>query len=78
MLDEKVLPESYYYIAIYYSYTSGVNAAINYFNLCISLKEKNKENDDRMAKALYNIGVMYYMIGDFKKHEEYCVEESCN
>jgi len=73
-LDELTRSESYYLIGIYYSFTNEFSDAIQYLNLCIALKEKRKEYDELYAKALYNIGIMYFKIGNFNKHEEYSIK----
>jgi len=70
-IDVKTLSESYYFIGVYHSLTRSVHEAIQYFNLCISLKDKNHEYDERYARTLYNLGVLYGRLGDFKKLEDY-------
>jgi CHAT domain-containing protein len=70
-INDSVLSESYYLLGVYHMFIKSYKEAIHYFNLCISIKEKNGEIDERYAKALYNIGLGYFYIGDFKKHEEF-------
>ncbi|MEI8225388.1 MAG: CHAT domain-containing tetratricopeptide repeat protein [Bacteroidota bacterium] len=70
-IDDKSLSESYYFIGVYHSLTRSVHEAIRYFNLCISLKDKNHEYDERYANTLYNLGVLYGRLGDFKRLEDY-------
>lgn len=72
-IDDSTLSESYYFIGVYYSLTRSVHEAIRYFNLCISLKDKNHEYDERYAKTLYNLGVLYNRLGDFKRLEDYSI-----
>jgi CHAT domain-containing protein/tetratricopeptide (TPR) repeat protein len=73
-VNDAILAESYYFIGIYHSYTRNIPEAINLFKKCISLKEKNKQSDDRYSKALYNLGVIYSRLGDFKNHEYYSLK----
>jgi tetratricopeptide (TPR) repeat protein len=70
-INDSVLSESYYLIGIYYLLTKSFNESIRYLDLCIAYKVKNGEYDERYARALYNIGLAYLNLGDFKKHEEY-------
>jgi CHAT domain-containing protein len=67
--DERTLSESYYLIGVYNSIKKKYSQSIKYLNLAISIKAKNKEYDQRYAKALYNLGVAYNGLGDFSKHE---------
>jgi CHAT domain-containing protein/tetratricopeptide (TPR) repeat protein len=64
------LPDSYYFIGIYHLLMRSYKEAIHYLNLCISFKERNKELDNRYARALYNLGVAYANLGDLNKFEE--------
>jgi CHAT domain-containing protein/Tfp pilus assembly protein PilF len=70
-ISDSVLSESYYLIGIYYLLTKSFIESIRYLDLCIAYKVKNGEYDERYARALYNIGLTYLNLGDFKKHEEY-------
>jgi len=72
-IDDKTLSESYYFLGVYHSLTSPVHEAVRYLNLCLSLKDKNQEYDERYANALYNLGVLYARLGDFKRHEDYSI-----
>ena len=49
----------------------GYNEAILYLDLCISIKEKNSAFDKLYAKALHNLGVAYYNLGDLTRFEYY-------
>ena len=73
-IDDSVLSESYYFIGIYHLLTRNYNEAIRYLDLCISFKDKNNEYDERYTKALYNLGVVYYDLGDFNKVEKYTLK----
>ena len=69
-----VLSESYYFIGTYHLLIRSYNEAIRYLNLCISIKEKNNEYDQRLAKALSNLAVSYYNFGNLTKHESYALK----
>ena len=72
-IDDKTKSDSYYFIGVYHLLTSPVLESIRYFNKCISLKEKNHDKDNNYINALYNLGVLYSQLGDFKKHEDYSI-----
>ena len=73
-INGSVLSESYYLIGIFHLIKSDFNESIRYFNLCISYKVKESEYDERYAKALYNLGLVYLNLGDSKRHEEYSLK----
>jgi CHAT domain-containing protein/tetratricopeptide (TPR) repeat protein len=60
-----------YLIGIYNLLSNNFVEAIHYLELTASLKEKRKEYDEQYAKAIYNIGVAYYGIGDLINQEQY-------
>jgi CHAT domain-containing protein/tetratricopeptide (TPR) repeat protein len=70
-IKESLLSESFFLIGTYHIIIKSYNEAITYIDSCISIKVKNGEIDKRYAKALYNLGLAYFYLGDFKKHEEY-------
>jgi CHAT domain-containing protein len=70
-IDDSILSESYYLIGIYYSKEEGYFESAHYFTLCISLKEKNNEIDNRYFKALYNLSVTSFNLGDLNRFENY-------
>jgi CHAT domain-containing protein len=70
-LDSLTVSESYYLIGVYHSFTRNVPEAIRYLNLCIFLKESGRKYDERYGDALYNLGVLYGRMGDFRKHEDF-------
>jgi len=73
-ISDTILSESYYLIGIYHLKERDYNEAIRYLDLCISLKDKNSEYDIRYARALYNLGVAYYNLGDLNKLENYTLK----
>ncbi len=54
--------------------TKDFNESVHSLGKCISYKVKNSEYDERYAKALYNLGLAYFNLGDFNKHEQYSSE----
>jgi CHAT domain-containing protein len=70
-LHDSSLPESYYFIGIYHLMSRNYKEAIRYLDLCISVKEKNKEYDSRYARALYNLSVAFANLGDLNEFENY-------
>ena len=70
-IGDSLLCESYYLIGIYHLQVRSFIDAIRYLNLCISIKEKNSEYDQRYAKAIYNLSVAYSSLGDINKFEKY-------
>jgi CHAT domain-containing protein len=73
-ISDSTLSESYYLIGIYHLVTRVSNEAIHYLNLCISIKDNHNKYDKLYAKALYNLGVAYYSIGDLNKLEHYALK----
>ena len=73
-ISDSVLSESYFLLGAYHMLIKSHKEAIKYIDSCISIKVKNGEIDERYAKALYNLGLAYFYIGDFKKHEEYSLK----
>lgn len=72
-LNPQTVSESYYLIGVYHSLTRNIPEAIRYLNLCISLKESGSKFDECYGDALYNLGVLYGRLGDFKKLEDYAM-----
>ena len=70
-IEDTLLSESYYIIGIYNIIKKEYNESIRYLDLCIAIKVKDGEYDEQYAKALYNLGSAYFILGDFKKHKEY-------
>jgi CHAT domain-containing protein/tetratricopeptide (TPR) repeat protein len=73
-VDDNLLSESYYYIGIYKLKSDVYYESVRYLNLCIAIKEKRKEVDERYAKALYNLSLAYNNLGDFIKCENYALK----
>lgn len=73
-INVSILSESYYFTGIYHLQLEEYNESIRYLDLSLSLMAKSGEPDGRYARALYNIGIAYLNLGDFKKHEEYSLK----
>jgi CHAT domain-containing protein len=64
-LDSATLSEYYYYIGVCYLKSDKYNEAIENLNSSVSLKKMLRLTDEPYLKAIYNIGVSYYMLGDY-------------
>ncbi|MCX6254103.1 MAG: tetratricopeptide repeat protein, partial [Bacteroidia bacterium] len=73
-IDWKTLSDSYYFIGVYYSIAKNYYESIKFLNRSVTIKESNNEHDIRFARALYNLGIAYYCLGDFNKHEDYSLK----
>src|SRR5665647_393158 len=74
LINEKTRSDSYYFIGIYYSYTKHLDKALEYLKSALLLREKIQEFDYRYARTLYNLGILYSRLGDFKEHEDYSIK----
>ena len=70
-IDSTILSDSYYYIAVYYSFINNIDKSIKYFIIALEIREKLGVCDHRYAKGLYNLGILYDSRGDFKSHKEF-------
>lgn len=62
--------DSYYYMGIY-NMISGMNrSAIESFRISSAMRIQLGEEDEIFTKALYNMGVAYLNLGDFRRTEE--------
>ncbi|HPM03723.1 MAG TPA: tetratricopeptide repeat protein, partial [Candidatus Cloacimonadota bacterium] len=62
--------DSYYYMGIY-NMISGMNrSAIEPFRISSAMRIQLGEEDEIFTKALYNMGVAYLNLGDFRRTEE--------
>ena len=62
---------SQYYIGVYYLVSGKYHDALNWLSLSASLREKTGSRDEVYAKCLFNLGLTYSNLGDFRKMEEY-------
>jgi CHAT domain-containing protein len=70
-IDTLILSDSYYAIGLYYNFISKLEPAISYLKLATDLRERIGVYDTRYVRSLYNMGVFYYSLGNFRKHENY-------
>ncbi len=62
--------DSYYYMGVY-NMISGMNrSAIESFRISSAMRIQLGEEDEIFTKALYNMGVAYLNLGDFRRTEE--------
>lgn len=73
-LDDNILSESYYLIGVYYLKEESYFESARFLALCISLKEKNSEIDNKYFKALYNMSLASFALGDLNRFEIYASE----
>ena len=62
---------SQYYIGVYYVLAGKNSDAINWFRLSSSIREQMNCRDEIYAKCLFNLGLAYNNLGDFRHMEEY-------
>ena len=62
---------SHYYIGVYYLLSGKNSEAINWLKLSSSIREQMKTDDEIHAKCLFNLGIAYSKLGDFKLMEKY-------
>jgi CHAT domain-containing protein len=72
--DEGILSESYYLIGVYYLKEESYFESAHYLTQCIALKEKNHETDNRYFKALYNLSLVSFALGDLNRFENYAAK----
>ena len=70
-INDSQLSESYYLLGVFYLKLKNYTSSEHYMMQSISLKEKNNEIDVRYARALYNISLAYFSLGDLNKFEVY-------
>jgi len=70
-VNVQTLSESNYLIGVFNILTSNYKDALHFLTLSKSVKESNNELDIIYANTLYNLGIIYGRLGDFKRHEDY-------
>ncbi len=65
---------SQYYIGVYYLLAGKNSDAINWFRLSSSIREQMNCRDEIYAKCLFNLGLAYNNLGDFRHMEEYTLK----
>jgi CHAT domain-containing protein len=58
---------SQYLIGVYYLITDKSSEALNWFRLASSIREKLSIEDEIFAKCLFNIGIAYFNVGDYRR-----------
>jgi len=72
--DNLTTSNSQYYIGVYYLRSGKNSEAINWLKLSASLCEQLKRNDKIHSKCLFNLGIAYSKLGDFRQMEEYTLK----
>jgi len=65
---------SQHYIGVYYLLAGKNSDAINWFRLSSSIREQMNCRDEIYAKCLFNLGLAYNNLGDFRHMEEYTLK----
>jgi CHAT domain-containing protein len=69
--NDPSLTDAQYLLGIYFLQTKQLIESEKYLMLCILGKERNKVTDARYARALYNISIVFDMLGDLNKFEKF-------
>jgi CHAT domain-containing protein len=69
--DKLTTSNSQYYIGVYYLLSGENSEAIIWFRLSTSIREQVKCYDEIYAKCLFNMGIAYNNLGDFKRMEQF-------
>ena len=72
--DNKQLSDSYYLIGVYYYLIKDFHPALSNLKLSIEIREDIGVYDKRYLNALYNIGLVYYNIGNYSMDEFYLLK----
>ncbi|MDP4221691.1 MAG: CHAT domain-containing protein [Bacteroidota bacterium] len=72
-IDNLTSSASQFYIGVYYLVLRENSEAINWFRLSASIRRQISE-DEILAKCLYNMGIAYNNLGDYRKMEQYTLE----
>ena len=62
---------SQYFIGVYYLLSGKLSEAINWLNLSSSMREQMQIDDEIHANSLFNLGIAYSKLGDFRRMEQY-------
>jgi CHAT domain-containing protein len=65
---------SQYFIGVYYLLSGKNSDAINWLKLCSSMRDQMKCYDEIHAKCLFNLGIAYSKLGDFRRMEQYTLK----
>jgi len=73
-IDNLTASTSQFYIGAYYLLKGSNSEAINWFKLSSSLRRQMNRDDEIQAKCLFNLGLAYYYLGDYRSMEQYILE----
>ena len=62
---------SQYFVGVYYLLSGKYSEAINWLNLSSSMREQMQIEDEIHANCLFNLGLAYSKLGDFRRMEQY-------
>ncbi len=69
--DDLIFSSSQYYVGVFYLIAGKETEAIEWLKLASAVRERLKCEDEILSKCLYNLGLAYHNLGDFKNMEEY-------
>jgi CHAT domain-containing protein len=72
--DNLTTSNSQYYIGVYYLLSGKNSEAINWLKLSSSMPPQTKRDDEIQSKCLFNLGIAYSKLGDFKQMELYTLQ----
>lgn len=72
--DKLTTSNSQYYIGVYYLLSGKNSDAIKWLKLSASMCDQIKSNELIHAKSLFNLGIAYSKLGDFRRMEEYTLK----
>jgi CHAT domain-containing protein/tetratricopeptide (TPR) repeat protein len=73
-VDNLASSTSQFYIGAYYHLAGNYSEAINWFKLSSSIRKQMNCDDEIQAKCLFNLGLAYYYLGDYRRMEQYTLE----
>jgi CHAT domain-containing protein len=73
-IDNLSSSTSQFYIGAYYLLSGNNSEAINWFKLSSSIRTQMNCDDEIHAKCLFNLGLAYYYLGDYRRMEQYTLE----
>ncbi len=71
--DSSVYGDALYLTGVYYLMKGKLSKSIHYLDLVREFKEDRKELDERYSKILYNLGILYFQLGDYENDKKYSI-----
>jgi len=71
--DSITKSNSQYFIGVYYLLSGKNSEAVSWLKLSASLREQIRNRDGIYAKCLFNLGIAYSNLGDFRSMEQYLI-----